>query len=177
MKVILETRRLILREMGMQDLEFISSMLMSAKVMRYWPRPHTREESAEWITKQMGRYHKGGYGYWLAVDRLLGVPIGQAGLLKTPIQGADEPALGYIIHNAHWRRGYATEAAAACIGYAFDALDRPHAVALVRPENRPSIGVAEKLGMQAGPKIMYAGLEHIVYSLSRPNGGAEGARG
>lgn len=165
MKTALETPRLLLREMDLRDLDFIGSMLMDPEVMRYWPRPHTEEESAEWIAKQMTRYERDGYGYWLAFEKSLGAPIGQAGLLKTSIDGQEEPALGYIVHKTFWRRGYAAEATAACIKYVFCVLRRPRAVALVRPENGPSIGVAKKLGMLPERSILYAGLEHIVFSI------------
>jgi RimJ/RimL family protein N-acetyltransferase len=46
MKVVLESRRLLLREMDLGDLVFVRSMLMDPEVMRYWPRPLTERDSA-----------------------------------------------------------------------------------------------------------------------------------
>ena len=90
-----------------------------------------------------------------------GRPVGQVGLLSTKIDGVNEPALGYLIHRPFWRRGFATEAAAACRDYAFDVLGRPRAVTLIRPENVPSQGVAQELGMEAEKLTLRAGLEHL----------------
>jgi RimJ/RimL family protein N-acetyltransferase len=113
--VILETPRLILRELMLDDLDFVAEMLAHPEVMAFWPRPYTRDEAEAWIRRQQGRYTRDGYGYWLALDRTSGRPIGQAGLLALSVDSVAETGIGYIIHRPFWRQGYATEAARACL--------------------------------------------------------------
>jgi RimJ/RimL family protein N-acetyltransferase len=52
----------------------------------------------------------------------------------------------------------------------FEVLKEGRAVALVRPENGPSIGVATKLGLRPERSIPYAGYDHIVFSMPNPGG-------
>ena len=159
------TPRLLLREMTSGDLEFLAAMLADSEVMRFWPAPLSRDESVAWIERQRERYARDGCGYWLALDRATGEPVGQAGVLMLNWTGQPEPALGYMIHRPFWRRGYATEAAHASCDFVRHVLRRPIAYTLIRPENEPSLGVALKLGMTAGEHIEYHSFEHVIFSL------------
>lgn len=167
---MIETSRLILREMSAADLDFVAAMMADPEVMRFWPRPFTREEAGEWVRRQTGRYARDGYGYWLALEKATGRPVGQAGLLAQEVEGVREVGLGYIIHRPYWRRGFATEAARAARDHAFGALGEGRVIALIRPENTPSRGVARKLGMEVEGSTTHAGFEHLVYAASRPGG-------
>lgn len=169
-KAVLETSRLVLREMDMADLDCIAAMLTDPEVMRFWPRPYTRDEAAGWIERQMDRYRRDGCGYWLALSKQLGRPVGQAGVVMAEIDSVVQPGLGYMIDRAFWRQGYATEAASGSRDWVFEVMGRPRVITLVRPENVPSAGVALKLGMVEEKRVMHEGYEHIVFSASR--GGA-----
>ncbi len=166
MKVILETPRLVLREMSLADLDFVAEMLAHPEVMRYWPKPYSRQEAVDWVRRQQERYGTDGVGYWLALEQASGQPVGQAGLLVLQVEGVEEIGLGYIIHRPFWRRGFATEAAAASRDYALNVLGKPRVIALVRPENVPSQGVALKLGMKPEGRTQYAGYEHLIFAIS-----------
>lgn len=121
-----------------------------------------------WIGRQMRRYERHGHGLWLAVEKATGEPVGQVGLLIQRVHGTEEKEVAYLIHRPFWRRGFATEAAAAARDYAFDALGRQRVVALIRPENQPSIGVARRLGLKEEPgRVQHSGFEHIVFSTGR----------
>jgi len=161
------TARLLLREMGPDDLDFLAGMLADAEVMRYWPAPLTREESREWIDRQRQRYARDGCGYWLALRRDTGEPVGQAGVLMLDWTGEPRPALGYMIHRPFWRMGYATEAARASCEFIWNVLQQPVAWTLIRPENEPSLAVARRLGMTAVGSIQHYGFEHVVFELER----------
>jgi ribosomal-protein-alanine N-acetyltransferase len=163
MKTILETHRLILREMSLDDLDFIAEVMGHREVMRYWPRCHSREEAADWIKRQHERYERDGVGYWLAVDKASKQPVGQAGLLVLEVDGKREMALGYIVHRPFWRMGYGTEAAAASRDYGLATLGERRIIALVRPENLPSQGLARKLGMTVEKRTRHADFDHLVF--------------
>jgi [ribosomal protein S5]-alanine N-acetyltransferase len=168
MKIILETPRLVLRELEKSDIDFVAEMLEDEEVMRFWPRPYTREEAVQWIERFQERYELHGHGYWLAIEKETGQPVGQAGVLNQDMEGAVEIGLGWIMHRPYWRRGFATEAAMACREYAFEVEKRERVVALIRPENTPSRGVAAKLGMALEKSVPYSGFEHLVFVSNRP---------
>ncbi len=168
MAIILETPRLVVRAMDMADLDFVADQLADPEVMRYWPRPQTREEAVAWVARQQERYERDGYGYWLVLEKATGQPLGQAGLLAHEIAGRPEVDLGYIIHRPYWRRGFATEAASACRDRAFETFPGcTRVIALVRPENTPSRGVALKIGMRVLSSTRFADYEHLVFAQSR----------
>ncbi len=170
-RVVLTTERLTLQELTDADLDFMARILGDPQVMRFWPRPHTRDEARQWIEKQQRRYAADGVGYWLALERDGSGPVGLAGVVMTPVQGRDEPAIGYILLKDRWGRGYASEAAAACRDYVLGAMGRERVVTLIRPENAPSLRVAERIGMtRVGSGIVLLGLEHDLFEYRRENG-------
>jgi [ribosomal protein S5]-alanine N-acetyltransferase len=165
---VLETPRLILREMSLDDLDFVAVMLAHPEVMRYYPKRYSRDEAEVWIERQIRRYARHGHGLWLAIEKATGEPVGQVGLLIQQVHGVEEKEVAYLIHRPFWRRGFATEAGAAARDYAFEVLGRKRVIALIRPENVPSIGVARKLGLNEEPdRIQHSGFEHIVFSAAR----------
>jgi ribosomal-protein-alanine N-acetyltransferase len=166
-KTVLETPRLVLREMTLDDLDFMASMLAHPEVIHFYPKCYSREEAEAWVRRQMNRYAQHGHGGWLALDKATGQPRGQVGLIPQTVEGVPETEIGYLIHRPFWRNGLATEAAAACRDYAFDVLGRSRVISLIRPENVPSQGVARKVGLSPGKHVIHFELEHIVFSLSR----------
>ena len=167
MKLILETPRLVLRELTVDDLDFVAEMLAHPEVMHFWPRPCTRDEAADWIRRHQQRYARDGFGYWLALDKPTGRPIGQAGLLTQELDGVMEIGIGYMLHRPLWGQGYATEAAAACRDHAFAKLGKLRVTATVRPENLPSRRVAERIGLRFERMTTWAGLPHMLFAATR----------
>lgn len=165
MKTVLETRRLILREMTREDLDFLAEMLGDAEVMRHFPKPISREEALAYIEKNLARYAQDGYGFWVALDKETQLPIGRVGLLRQHVDGRDEDEIGYMIHRPYWRQGFASEAGAAVRDYAFSKLGKQRLISLVRPVNIPSQRTALKLGMKPEKLAMHASFEHIVFAI------------
>jgi RimJ/RimL family protein N-acetyltransferase len=166
MTTIAQTERLLLREVTPEDLDFMAQMLGDAQVMRFWPRPFSRQETQIEISNIQRKYAADGCSFWLVVEKHSGQPIGQAGILIQPVNGVEEAALAYKIHRPFWRKGYATEAAAACLNYAFSVLGRQRVLTLIRPENIPSIRLALKLGMTPQGHAELAGFHHLVFAIS-----------
>ncbi|MFG0331460.1 MAG: GNAT family N-acetyltransferase [Phycisphaerales bacterium] len=168
-RVIISTERLSLREVQLDDLEFVASMLGDPEVVRFWPAAFSRDDARGWIAKQRSRYETDGFGYWLAIEHATGEPVGAVGLMTTELPGGEcEVGLGWIVNRPHWRRGFAYEGASACVTYAFDELGLGRLTAVIRPENEASLGVARKLGMIEERETEFAGLAHIL--LAHPAG-------
>ena len=166
MRQILETPRLVLREMTLADLDFVAAMLAHPEVMRYYPKCYSRAEAEGWISRQTGRYNSHGHGLWLVSDKATGEPVGQVGLSPQVVDGVEEPEIGYLIHRPFWRRGLASEAAAGVRDHAFSVLGKAYVISLIRPENIPSQGVARKIGMQPGRMTQFGGYDHLVFKLA-----------
>lgn len=167
METRIGTERLRLRELTLADLDFVEELMSHPEVMRFFAKCYSRAEAEDWVRRQRERYETVGHGYWLVEEKTLGHPVGQAGVMLIEVEGAELPALGYIIHRPYWGRGYATEAAAASRDYAFDTLGRRRVITLIRPENRASQRVAEKIGMRAERQTTFAGFEHVLFSATR----------
>jgi len=166
---ILETPRFVFREMSLDDLDFVASMLADPEVMRFYPHCYSREQAKGWIDGQMDRYTRHGHGLWIVVEKASGRPVGQVGLLIQHVDGVDETEVGYMIHQPFWRQGFATEAAAACRDHAFQELNRPRVISLIRPVNIPSQRVALRLGMKPEKMTRHWDLEHLVFSEGKPD--------
>lgn len=164
---VLATRRLLMREMSLADLDFMADMLGDAEVMRYFVKPYTRAEAKELIQRQLEHYARHGYGRWVVLDKTKGTLLGQVGVALQLVDGREQPEVGYMIHRPYWRCGIATEAAVAARDFAFETLGERRVISLIRPENLPSQGVARKMGMRARGRTMHAGFEHLIFAVQR----------
>ena len=168
----LHTERLSLREMTREDFPALCNTLQDIEVMYAWEHAFSEEEVSAWIERNLARYAEFGYGHWLVLDRATGECVGQAGLLPEEIEGEQQLGIGWILCRKHWGKGYAVEAARACVDHAFATLHAPQLIADIRPENTASIRVAEKLGMSAGGVFdkIYRNkvMPHRLYTLKNP---------
>jgi len=160
---VIETERLVLREMGPGDLDFLAGLLGDPEVMRFYPRPLDREGARGWIERNMIRYVRDGHAFWLAIDKATGRPVGQAGVVERDLDGERFSEIGYMFARSAWGKGLATEAARACVRWGFEKLGRTCMHALIRPENLPSRRVAERLGMRRGRRVVFAGFVHDLW--------------
>lgn len=162
-----QTPRLTLREMSASDLDDMAALLGDPEVMRYYPRPKTREEALGWIRWNERLYQTFGFGLWLM--RLAGTDrfVGDCGLTVQHVEGEAEVEVGYRVRSDLWCRGLATEAASACRDYATAVLGLDRLVAIVDPRNRPSQRVAEKIGMTVEREIVYAERPALLFVFGR----------
>ena len=167
MKTILETPRLLLREITPHDLGFVETMLADEETMRFYPQRYTRADAEAWVKRQVDRYGREGHGLWLVVGKETKQPVGQVGLVNMLVEGEWMAETGYLVHRPYWRRGYASEAALAVRDHAFTVLNKPFVVAQIREINVPSQGVARKLGMRRVKLNLHAGLEHTLWRVDR----------
>jgi RimJ/RimL family protein N-acetyltransferase len=143
-----DTERLSFAEMTIDDLDDMAALLGDADVMRYYPRPKTREEALSWIRWNEGLYQQEGFGLWVVRLRATGEFVGDCGLTLQDVEGAAEVEVGYHVRVEMQGRGYATEAAAACREHGRQVLGLSRLIAIIDPDNKPSQQVAEKIGLR-----------------------------
>jgi RimJ/RimL family protein N-acetyltransferase len=165
--VVLETSRLRLREFVAQDADALAAILGDPVAMQFYPAPFDREGVEEWIERNRSRYQSDGYGLWAMVLKHSGELIGDCGCFLRDVDGRDDIEIGYHVRRDLWGRGYATEAAQACMQYAFTQLAVDRVISLIRPENAQSVRVAEKNGLRCEKIIFWRGYDHCVYAKSR----------
>jgi RimJ/RimL family protein N-acetyltransferase len=163
----METSRLRLRQLTLDDVEALSAIQADPQHMRFYPHPFSMEESRAWIEKNLVRYERLGYGLWAVDDKETGEFLGNVGPTLQQVDGVGEVELGWSITPSRARQGIASEAAAACRQDCFTRLDMPYVIALVRPENTPSRGVAERIGMTVWKEALHANMPHLVYRVQR----------
>jgi RimJ/RimL family protein N-acetyltransferase len=103
------------------------------------------------------------YDLWPVIEKATGDLIGYCGLLDKKIEGHEEIELIYVFVPAAWGRGYATEIGQALREHAVKNLGLTRLVALIEPENEPSVRVAERLGFQRDRQINRPAGERLLY--------------
>jgi len=146
--LVLETERLALRELTLDDAAFMLGLLNEPSFLEHIGDKGVRTEAdaREHIrTGPVASYDAHGFGLYLVSLRDTGEPIGTCGLLKR--DALEDVDLGFALRPEFWSQGYAFEAASAVIAYARDTLGLSRIVAIVSPDNAASIGLLERLGL------------------------------
>jgi ribosomal-protein-alanine N-acetyltransferase len=168
MNVILETDRLVLREYTADDAPAFFQLNSDPEVMRYVPdEPMKSVDQAREIlvTRPLADYRQRGYGRWACILKSNGEHIGFCGLkFLQEIGGVD---LGFRFTPSNWGKGLAIEAACASVKYGFGGLNLDQIVGLADAENRGSIRVLEKVGMQFTGLVRLFGREMRRYAIQR----------
>jgi RimJ/RimL family protein N-acetyltransferase len=142
------TTRLKFRELTLDDLDDVAALLGDPEVMTFYDHPKTRDESREWIEWSRRLYRERGFGLWRLALRDDDSFLGDGGLTPQEVDGVEELEVGYHVRRALQGRGYATEAARACMEYARDVVGARRLIALIDPANIASRRVAEKVGLR-----------------------------
>ncbi len=151
MPLQLETERLILRPLDRRDLDALAAMHREPS---FWWYPRQRgmsvEETAQFIERVRAGYDADGVGMSAAVVKETGELAGWLGLAVPHFLPEILPAVevGWRLGERFRGRGYATEGAAAAVGYGFDTLGLDRLVSIFQPANVASGRVMEKLGFE-----------------------------
>jgi ribosomal-protein-alanine N-acetyltransferase len=165
-KIVLETKRLILRHQVIQDLDDLWALYCNPEITKYIPdAPRSREEAREELEWHMNGHPKfPELGLWATIHKETGKFIGRCGLLPWTIDGQQEVEVAYTIAQEFWGQGLATEAAQAILNYGFEHLNLARLISVIDSENVASQRVAEKIGMifereardELGPFLIYS---------------------
>jgi RimJ/RimL family protein N-acetyltransferase len=155
MSAILETPRLLLRHLNMNDLEQLHTLYQDLEIRKYFPEgvlsyQDTKEE-LEWHMNGHPQYPE--LGLWATIDKESGKFIGRCGLLPWEIDGKLEVEIAYLLDKKFWHQGLATEAARGIVGYGFETLNLTRLICLIDPDNVASQRVAERIGMKLERRV------------------------
>jgi RimJ/RimL family protein N-acetyltransferase len=155
---ILETERLLLRRMTVEDAEFILELLNQAAFIRNIGDKGVRtiEDARLYILSgPVASYGQFGFGLYLVEWKETGEAIGMCGLLKR--ETLEDVDIGFAFLEKHWSKGFASESAGAVMAYGRGRLGIGRIVAIVSPENYGSIRVLGKIGLRFERMILMPG--------------------
>lgn len=143
----LSTERLVLRPFESTDAPTVEALAGDAEVARMSniPHPYPPGGAIEWIAAGHDASAQGQRHPFAIVRRVNGELVGCMTLLLTPEHHRAE--LAYWIGRPYWGQGYATEAAARVVAYAFEERGLSRVMAQAMRRNRASTRVMEKVGM------------------------------
>jgi RimJ/RimL family protein N-acetyltransferase len=139
---IIETERLVLRQMKVEDAEFIFELVNEAAFIRNIGDKGVRtfEDARAYILNgPVTSYEKFGFGLYLVEWKETAAPIGICGLLKR--DSLEDVDIGFAFLEKFWGKGFAYESAVAVIEYGRSALGLNRIVAITSPDNEGSIRV------------------------------------
>lgn len=169
MEIIIETPRLLLRKKVVEDAPFFFELNSDPLVTQYTGDGAFKniQEAEEIVKYVIGQYEKNGYGRWLVAEKENGAPLGWCGLKYH--DDTQETDLGYRFMQKYWGKGYATEAALACMDYGFKVLKLNRIYGQAMKENVNSINVLKKVGMTYLREDLYEGHDSCIYELNKEN--------
>lgn len=147
MTILIETNRLILRTIDPEkDFEDWADCFSDKETMTFIGGGAGMSRAQAWrhMATVIGHEHIRGYTFLSVIEKASQRWVGRVGPWNP--EGWPEPEIGWTIHRNHWRKGYAKEAGAACIDFAFNQLGWNRVVHLIESGNIGSERTASALG-------------------------------
>jgi RimJ/RimL family protein N-acetyltransferase len=170
----IRTSRLLLRQFRDSDLDAFAALCADPVVMKHFPKLNTREESRGMIERFGKLWAYRGFGPYAVEVPGEATCIGFVGLLVPRFETYFTPCveIGWRLAKEFHGRGYATEAAQACIDEAFAKNIADEIFAFTVPANVASWKVMEKIGMKYVGEFDHPLIEdvsplkkHVLYSV------------
>ena len=144
--MVIETERLLLREMTEDDYDALYMILADPRIMQHYPSPFDEAGVRNWIRRNRERYRDLGFGLWAVCLKDTGEMIGDCGLTMQLINGQIKPEIGYHIRSDKQRQGFAKEAAAAVRDWTFRNTPFNTVYSYMKHTNEPSARTAMAYG-------------------------------
>ena len=169
---IIETNRLGLRNWMDTDIPVFVEMNKDPKVMEYFPKVLSEEETMAMIDRVKQHFIDNGFGLFAVELKETNGFIGFVGLSIPNFEADFTPCveIGWRLAHKHWGKGYAPEAAEACLNYGFDNLGLKEIVSFTSVLNKSSMRVMEKIGMKYVKEFDHPNVEpnsrlrkHVLY--------------
>ncbi|MDQ3181498.1 MAG: GNAT family N-acetyltransferase [Acidobacteriota bacterium] len=164
MTKILETTHLILRTWTLSDAENLFNICRDDEVMKYigtgkgYKTLKEAEDFLSWVTSYQA---ENGFCRWAIVEKSSGEIIGSCGFARP--HETKEIELGYLLARKCWGKGFATEAAGACLQFGFEKLGFREIIAITDLENIASQKVLDKIGFARRGIEKIHGEDNLIY--------------
>jgi RimJ/RimL family protein N-acetyltransferase len=162
-RIWIETQRLLLRNTEAGDIAALVSMWTDPEVTRFMGGPR----DAAWLEQNFAEDANNPdpplYDQWPVVEKSSDKVIGYCGLLDKEVEGQLEIELVYVFVPSVWGKGYGTEMAMALREHATHSMGLKRLIALIEPDNEPSVRVAERLGFHAEKQIVRGDSARMLY--------------
>ncbi len=148
MPIICQSNRLILRTWTLEDAADALAIWGDPDVMKYVDPDgicRSIDDARSLLSRGIAYHNQHGFCRWAVAEKTTGFVVGSCGLSRLPFGKID---IGYYVKPSYWSRGFGTEAANACISYAFDTLKLKQIWASILPENLASRRVLQNLGFE-----------------------------
>lgn len=148
--IFIETDRLILREWKELDRVPFAQMNASEAVMKYFPAPLSFDESDRLLERIISEFETQGFGLFAVELKSTGDFIGFVGFHRFDFDVPFSPGweIAWRLSDRYWHKGYATEAATACIDFAREKRFCETLYSFTAITNHPSEQVMKRIGMQ-----------------------------
>ena len=166
--LILETERLILTPIQLEDMPLLVELDSNPEVMRFITdgKPQTEEHYRKRIPELIAYMEKNpGLGLWITRLKETNEFIGWYILKHLPNNG--EVEVGFRIKEQFWNKGYSTEAGKALLLHGFETLGLEKIAAIVRPDNFASQAVIKKIGLQEKGTGTWYGIKCLYFELEK----------
>ena len=144
--MMIETERLLLREMTEDDFPALYKVLADSDIMKHYPYIFDENKVKNWILRNIERYRVFGFGLWAVCLKETGEMIGDCGLTMQLINGQIKPEIGYHIRADKQRNGFAKEAAIAVRDWTFNHTPFNIVYSYMTHTNEPSAKTAVSYG-------------------------------
>ncbi|MCX2969136.1 MULTISPECIES: GNAT family N-acetyltransferase [Streptomyces] len=162
---MIDTERLRLRPLTLADTDRYVELHADPRVHRF-VSACTPEQARERLAGVERQWAERGHGLCAVELRDTGTFLGRCGLHWW--EQFDEVEAGWTLRPDAWGRGYATEAAAACLEFGWRVLDVDYVTAMIHPDNTASARVARRLGFAPRRTDTLFGNPVTVHALDRP---------
>ena len=146
---VLETERLSLRQLTIDDAQFILTLLNEPSFLRYIGDKQVRnvEDARQYILNgPVASYERNGFGLYAVELKESYTPIGMCGFLKR--EELPDPDIGFAFLPVFWNKGFGFEAASAVLQDARERLRLQRILAITSLDNEASIKLLQRLGFR-----------------------------
>ncbi|WP_051504310.1 GNAT family N-acetyltransferase [Sphingomonas jaspsi] len=165
---VVETRRLRLRPMEMDDFKDFEAMMCDPSALAYSHKSAMGSDEA-WtrFLRQVGHWHLLGYGPFAVFDRETDEFVGEVGFgqFNRNLGGHFDwaPEACWTIVKGRQNEGLATEAVAGAVTWVERVLGATRTVCIVSADNIASIRVAEKIGFRPFKRSEFKGFPAVFF--------------
>ncbi len=132
------------------DVPPLAEMSLDPEVMFYFPDVQSEEATKDLVQRLKEHFDDFGYTYFAMDELETGTFVGFNGLKYQTFESGFTPSvdIGWRLTRSAWGKGYATEAAKACLDAAFDQFGLREIYSYCPDLNKPSEAIMKKIGME-----------------------------